>query len=162
MAHYISRYIFEVAPFSEDTPTSGWKPLKNTIRNMQNLFPAGDDIDISTIDLETGAIMAGPSMPVAYAFPVIWNKTLDEVHAQMVEDQEDPDKGYSWIRITNPKRGKIYTFQATVDKFLPESDGAFGDVDEVEFNVYKRNDIETTSTTTPEPAAATTTSTTLK
>lgn len=141
MADVIKSFIVEAAPFSANVPDStAWKKIEHAIRSIPNLFPTPDAVDCSVVTDDRASSIAGVEKAEALTFKVTPNADFLAAHTAMVTDQDDPDKGYFWMRITYPKRGYSVTFKATTVDELATPSGELGALDEIDWPVYPQAD----------------------
>ena len=139
MSSVIKSFIVEYADYSAAAPTS-WTKIDNAIRSIPNLFPAPDAVDCSVVTNSRATSVPGVAKAEAYTFKVAPDLTFLAAHTSMVTDQNDPAKGYFWMRVTYPERGYTVAFKAkTVDQ-LPTPSGELGALDEVDWPVYPQAD----------------------
>ena len=144
MPSVIKEYVIEWAPFSESEPTA-WNQLRHCIRNMPNFFPDPEAQDASTVDNQTPTSIPAASAGEAMAFTVAPNREFLDAHAQMVTEQLDDSKGSFWLRVKITNRSQYVTGQFTTVEYLPTPEGAFGELDEVTWNVYPASDLTVTA-----------------
>jgi hypothetical protein len=141
MASVIKSFIVEYAPFSADAPEStAWKKIEHAIRSIPNLFPTPDAVDCSVVTDDRASSIPGVEKAEALTFKVAPDAAFLTAHTEMVTDQNDPDKGYFWMRVTYPKRGYTVTFKATTADELATPDGSQGALDEVDWPVYPQGE----------------------
>lgn len=137
----IKEYVIEWAPYSATKPTT-WNKLRHCIRNLPNFFPDPDTLDTSTVDNKTPTSIPAASAGEAFGFTVAPNDEFLEAHTSMVADQLDDSKGPFWLRIQLTNRKQQVTGQFTTVEYLPTPEGAFGELDEITWNVYAASDLE--------------------
>lgn len=150
MPSIIKEYVIEWAPYSATTPSS-WTALEHCVRNLPNFFPDPETVDTSTVDNKTPTSIPAASAGEAYAFTVAPNKEFLDAHAAMVSDQLDDSKGSFWLRIKLTNRGQYVTGQFRTVEYLPTPEGAFGELDEITWNVYAASDLTVTPVGSIEP-----------
>lgn len=141
MADVIKSFIVEYAPFAATAPTTtGWVKIENAIRSIPNLFPTPDAVDCSVVTNDRASTVAGVEKAEALTFKVAPDRAFLTAHTAMVTDQNDPEKGHFWMRITYPKRGYTVTFKATTVDELATPSGELGALDEIDWPVYSQGD----------------------
>lgn len=140
MPDIIKKYKVSWAPFSDTKPTT-FTELKNCIRNLPNFFPDPETLDTSTVDNETPTSIPAAAAGEAYAFTVAPNMDFLDAHKSMVTDQLDDAKGTFWLEVQMTNRKQKLTGQFRTVEYLPTPEGAFGELDEITWNVYAASDI---------------------
>jgi hypothetical protein len=142
IASIIKAYKVYYAPYATTEPafnSTSWIEVPNTFKSLPNFFPAGESIDISSIDgyskKSTENEVGGAD---EYVCPVYFTSALELMHFQMHEDKIDPTKGYTWIKIEYPNRGKYLVGKFTSVRDLPTPEGELGNVDEIDFTIYSQ------------------------
>jgi hypothetical protein len=138
MADVIKSFIVEYAPFSETAPAveTGWTKIEHSVRSIPNLFPTPDAVDCSVVTDDKASSVAGVEKADAFTFKVAPDLAFLTAHTAMVTDQNDPEKGFFWMRVTYPKRGYTITFKATTVDELATPSGELGALDEVDWPIY--------------------------
>lgn len=140
MPSIIKGYKVSWASYSVTKPTT-WTELKSCIRNLPNFFPDPDTQDTSTVDNITPTSIPAASAGEAFGFTVAPNFEFLDAHEAMVTDQLDDSKGSFWLEIQLTNRKQKITGQFRTVEFLPTPEGAFGELDEITWNVYPASDL---------------------
>ncbi len=151
MPSIIREYAIEWAPYSATEPTT-WNKLERCIRNLPNFFPDPETIDTSTVDNKTPTSIPAAASGEAYGFTVAPNKEFLDAHESMITDQLDDTKGSFWLRVKLTNRGQYVTGQFRTVEYLPTPEGAFGELDEITWNVYAASDLSVTPVSNETPS----------
>lgn len=139
MADVIKSFIVEYAPHSATAPAS-WTKIEHSVRSIPNLFPIPDAVDCSVVTDDRASTVAGVEKAEALTFKIAPDLAFLAAHTAMVTEQNNPEKGYFWMRITYPKRGYSVTFKATTVDELATPSGELGALDEIDWPVYSQGD----------------------
>lgn len=143
----VKDYKVSYAPFSATVPTTEFKGLTDCIRKLPNFFPDPENVDNSLVTNHTKTSEPGVSGGEALAFTAKVTEAMLDAHAEMVIEQEDSAKGYFWMKIEYPNRGKQVIFPAKTVQYLPTPEGELGTLDEITWNFYAQADIDETDIT---------------